>query len=164
MDERHEELIAGYLKYLEWIRLPEGFSPDPQNIADVLAHHEQLAATNPYSDAWDDFHLELGRHPKTGWTMLLAAIERCHASDLSNIGSGELEVFFFRNAIEFGDRIEHEIRTNARFLDAFKYAEMGGVPAHIWQRFNRVLAEMGVPEEQLSEWSWVDEDLYPPPN
>ena len=49
-------------------------------------------------------------------------------------------------------RFESEIRTNDRFLKAFQYVVMTGIPLAIQQRLNAAMADRGVDPKFLVEY------------
>lgn len=139
-----EVMVANYLRYLSAHRL------DDQSFND-----DELFA------AWEDVEECIDSDPELAWKVLLDVVDRCDPANRYIVGAGALETFFFQHVVPFSERIEEQLRTNAAFLDAFRFTYMGGVPERIWRHFNGILASLGVPEHELSEWSWVDTERYP---
>jgi hypothetical protein len=75
------------------------------------------------------------------------------APELRLVGAGDLESFVHVQAVPFADRIEREIRANARFRDAFCSLYIGSdTPEAIGRRFNAALRECGVDERHIIDW------------
>jgi hypothetical protein len=158
-DER-EDLVRRYLAYLEHVRLPSTAPATRVEYERLAGERSGLRVDEAHFQAWNDLQSCISHDPELAWSMLLELIARCDPSDLTMLGAGPLESFLYWQAIPFVDRFEAELRTNPRFFDAFRSLHMGGIPERIWRRLNEVLAELGVPRDQLAEW-WTDEELYP---
>ena len=138
-----EILVANYLSYLQAHR-----------VADESFSDDEFAA-------WEDVEECVVDDPELAWKVLLEVIKRCDPAQRYLIGAGVLETFFFHHVVGFSERIEEQLHTNAAFFAAFRFTYMGGVPERIWRYFNGILAALGVPENELCEWNWVDTDRYP---
>ena len=127
------DLVDSYLKYLELVR------------GDVQA-----------DDAtWEEFH-ELSRsNPRVAWQLLLEVLERCAEEDVALVGAGVVQDLLYLHP-ELAPELESEIRSNDRFLRAFQYVAMTGVPLDVQRKLNAALADRGVDPKFLAEY---DEEI-----
>ena len=155
-----ETTVQGYLAYLSHYRIsPERRSEPQQRDNSTLSVDRD---NESYFDEWETVDALITDDPDEAWQVLLETIARCHEDDLYLIGCGELENFFVLNVVSYSGRIEEQLRANPRFFSAFRWVRMGGVPEEAWRHFNSVLAELGVPPEEIIEWwTWVDENDGP---
>lgn len=144
MMREQEVLVEQYLGYLGSVR-----KNDPS-----LGDEAEFAA-------WEAVEECIHRDPECAWEVLLSVLDRCDPAERYLVGTGALETFVFENVIAFSDRMEHQLRSNSAFFETFRFTYMGGVPERIWRHFNAVLAELGVPDNELHEWNWVDTERYP---
>lgn len=115
-----------------------------------------LPDENPYEDAWETVDDLLSTTPDAAWPLLLEIVERCDDRDLGMFGAGALATLLVRHPAKFAGRFEHEIRTNDRFLRAFQYTAMSGVPLPIQQQLNAAQRDRGVDPKFIVEY---DEEL-----
>lgn len=162
MDNKdRENLVRRYLAYLEHVRLPALVPTSREAYERFASERRARRVDDVHFQAWDDFQWCVSHDPELAWSILLELIARCDSADLGMLGAGDLESFLYEHAVPFADRFEAELRANPRFFEAFRSVYMGGVPERIWRHLNEVLAELGVPRDQIVEW-WTDEQKYPP--
>lgn len=127
------ELADSYLRYLELVRV------DPQ----------------AEDDTWEEFHELCRSNPRAAWQLLLEVLERCAEEDVSLVGAGVVQDLLFLHP-ELAPQFEDAIRSNDRFLRAFQYVAMTGVPLDVQRRLNAALADRGVDPKFLAEY---DEEI-----
>jgi hypothetical protein len=141
-DEDNRRLVDAYLAYLEHVRVPSW--PPP--------------AENPHDEAWEQFDELITSHPRVAWTLLLEVVQRCAEDDLPMVGAGILEPLLAHDPALAGE-YESQIRTNDRFLKAFQYAAMTGVPLEAQRQVNAAMAARGVDAKFLVEYDeTIEED------
>ena len=136
--EEQSELVASYLRYLASIRLPADFSDDEGD--------EQ-----PPDEAWEAFDEVIAKQPQTAWTLLLEVVSRCEEDDLPMVGAGLVESVLWRHP-RLADAFERQIRRDDRFLQAFQYVGMTGVPLPVQQQLNKALLDRGVDPRYVVEY------------
>src|SRR3954447_6625663 len=145
-------VIATYLKYLRWNRLPFTLPTSRKQAAKRLSQITTRADENPYADEVDLFGI-IHSEPELAWELLLEIIAEAEESELYLLGAGDLETFVSNQAVAYADRILDEIRTNTKFRKAFESLYLGGdMPALIGHRFNDALRDAGVVEENIIDW------------
>ena len=127
------ELADAYVKYLEHVRV------------------DTAGQDNPNEDAWEQFDTLSRSNPRAAWKVLLEIVERCGDDDLSLLGASVLADFVVLHP-DFAPQFEESIRTNDRFLKAFQYVAMSGVPLDVQRRMNAAMADRGVDRKFLVEY------------
>lgn len=127
--EEKNQLVESYLRYLT--------DPDPQD------------------ETWDAFHELAMSDPRGAWEILLDVSRRCPDDDLAMLGAGAVQHLLFLHP-ELAPEFEAQIRSDNRFLKAFQYVAMTGVPLAVQQRLNGALADRGVDPKYLVEY---DEEI-----
>ena len=146
------EIIAAYLKYLRWNRLPFTLPASREQAAELLSQIATRADENPYADEVDLFGI-IHSEPELAWELLLEIIAQAEEPELYLLGAGDLETFVSNQAVAYADRIVDEIRTNSKFRKAFESLYLGSdMPALVGRRFNDALREAGVEEENIRDW------------
>lgn len=144
--EENNALVEAYLQYLEHSRA---------YLEGLLAESPQRQAAD--DEAWETFHELSRRDAATAWTLILEVLRRCADEDLSLIGAGLLEEFVVLHPEMVAD-FDAMIRSNDRFLRAFQYVAMTGVPLPVQQRLNAALRARGVDPKWLVEYDETLED------
>lgn len=138
-DEEQNELVQSYLTYLEHTRLDE------------------FASTAEDDEAWQRFHDLSRKDARTAWKLLLEVLARCGDDDVALLGAGLLGDFVVLHP-DFAREFEADIRTNDRFLKAFQYVAMTGVPLEVQRKMNAAMGERGVDPKFLVEYDEEIED------
>src|SRR4051794_22092271 len=145
-------VIAAYLKYLRWNRLPFTVPNSREQAAELLAQIKARADENPYADEAELFDI-IHSEPESAWELLLEIIAQADESELYLLGAGDLETFVSNQAVDYADRIVDQIRTNSKFRKAFESLDLGSdMPALVGRRFNDALRDAGVEEENIIDW------------
>lgn len=137
-NEDNRRLVDAYLAYLEHVRVPTW--PPPSD--------------NPHDEAWEEFHGLITGTPRVAWTLVLEVLQRCADDDLPMVGAATLEPLLAHEPSLAGE-FESQIRTNDRFLKAFQYAAMTGVPLDAQRQLNAAMAARGVDAKFLVEYDEV---------
>lgn len=140
-DEDNRRLVDAYLAYLEHVRVPS-WPPPPDN---------------PHDEAWEEFDALITSDPRAAWKLVLEVLQRCDSEDLSMVGAGILEPLL-AHAPALAGEFESQIRSSDRFLKAFQYAGMTGVPLDAQRQLNAAMAERGVDPKFLVEYDEVIEE------
>ena len=148
--EERDTLVSEYLKHLKYQRMPVPMSREAMERD--LAESKRRVETDPYFDAWVDLDYLCHNDPEAALSVILALIERCDKEDLGTLGAGPIESLVWKHARLLVDRLEHLLRTNSRFFEAYESVNMGGVPLTIQRRLNEILVEGGVPRESICEF------------
>lgn len=135
-DQENEELIRSYLEYLQDVRTDRAGMDD---------------------EAWERLEPVLSGNGQRAWKLALEILGRCDEEDVTMVGAGLLQTLLFSHP-KLVERFENELRSNDRFLRAFQYVAMTGVPLAVQRRLNEAMAERGVDPKFLVEYDEVEED------
>ena len=128
----------------------------------VTAYLEYLTRLRTGGDAaesaWEDLDELLSDSPEKAWPVVLEILEKCDEEDVSMMGAGVLERLLLAHPKKFVERFEDRIRNDDRFLRAFQYAAMTGVPLPVQQPLNAALLDRGVDPKLVVEYDEVVED------
>lgn len=119
------------------------------------AYLQYLTDPDPQDETWDEFHELASSNPRAAWEILLEVSRRCGDDDLAMLGAGAVQHLLFLHP-ELAPQFEAQIRSDDRFLKAFQYVAMTGVPLPVQQRLNTALADRGVDRKFLVEY---DEEI-----
>ena len=136
-EQEQNELVQSYVTYLEHTRIDE------------------FASTAADDEAWERFHELSRKDARTAWKLILEVLSRCGDDDVALVGAGLLGDFVVLHP-EFASELEEAIRSNDRFLKAFQYVAMTGVPLEVQRRMNSAMGARGVDPKFLAEY---DEEL-----
>lgn len=151
--EEREAVVAAYLKYLEWVRMPAELPTSREEMERMIADVDAKVRDNPHVDGWEEVEWLTQHDPQTAWSVFLESIARCDPQDLSTIGAGSLETFVSDHGVQFLHEILREIADNERFREAFRFLNLGSdFPAEEGRRINQALVDQGVPEHELIDW------------
>ena len=117
----------------------------------VDAYLRYLTDPDPQDEAWDEFHELATTDPCAAWEILLEVSKRCGDDDLAMLGAGAAQHLLFLRP-ELAPQFEAQISSDDRFLKAFQYVAMTGVPLAVQQRLNAALAGRGVDPKFLVEY------------
>ena len=131
-----DDLVAAYLEYLTRVR----------------------TGGDAAETAWVDLDELLSDAPEKAWPVVLEILGKCDEEDVSMMGAGVLERLLSEHPKKFAARFEERIRSDDRFLRAFQYAAMTGVPLPVQQQINAALLDRGVDPKLVVEYDEVVEE------
>jgi hypothetical protein len=150
--EEEQNLIDDYLKYLEYVRLPEKLPTTKEESKQLIEEISARTAANPYFEAWETLDDLVDDDPEAAWKISLAILEQCNERDYGALGAGPLEQLIWHHWSILVDRFDGEIARDERFRDAFTYIRMGGVPLAVQRRLNEALVRAGIAPDSLIEF------------
>ncbi len=121
----------------------------------VESYLRYLTEPDPQDETWDEFHELAVSDPRGAWEILLEVSRRCGDDDLAMLGAGAVQHLLFLHP-GLAPEFEAQVRADDRFLKAFQYVAMTGVPLAVQQRLNAALADRGVDPKFLVEY---DEEI-----
>jgi hypothetical protein len=144
------ELIEAYLRRLNQLAAVHVSKPDLDDVRNAL---QELPGDEEYFAAWERIEELVESEPAVAWPLLLEIIKRAPANALHIVGAGPFEDFLVAHATQYRTEISQELQNDPHFRRTFQMAYLYDVPEQVWRHFNSVLAEVGVPSEQLRDWS-----------
>ena len=136
MNAEHEALVSSWLAYLEAVRAGGEFD----------------------DDVWERFEELVTRQPKAALEVALAVVARAEEDDLSLIGTGVLQSLLVQHPQMAAKEFEAQVRSSDRFLQAFQYTAMTGVPLEIQRKLNAALLGRGVDPKYVVEYDESEDD------
>ena len=137
MNTELEALVSSWLAYLEAVR--DGGELDDD-------------------DVWERFEELVTRQPKAALDVALEVVARAGEEDLSLIGTGVLQSLLVQHPQMAAKEFEAQLRASGRFLKAFQYTAMTGVPLEVQRRLNAALLERGVDPKFVVEYDESEDD------
>jgi hypothetical protein len=89
---------------------------------------------------------------EAAWTVLLQIIAEAPEIHLYIVGAGPLECLISHAHEDLSERVISELKSNPRFLRAFRSVYLYDVPEATWRAFNEAMVEAGIPASELA-WS-----------
>ena len=136
MTPGHDHIVEAYLSYLRQLRSDASFE----------------------DDAWEQFDEIAGRQPKAAFSIAVEIVSRADEDDLSLIGTALLASLLARHPGVVAAEFETALRSNDRFLRAFQYAAMTGVPLETQRRLNAAMLDRGVDPKFVVEYEESEEE------
>ena len=136
MNAEHEALVSSWLAYLEAVRAGGEFD----------------------DDVWERFEELITRQPKAAMEVAVSVVDRADEEDLSLIGTGVLQNLLVEHPQMAAKEFEAQVRSSDRFLKAFQYTAMTGVPLELQRKLNTALLERGVDPKFVVEYDESDDD------
>jgi hypothetical protein len=128
----------------------------PSNEQELIAAQELARHALQTDDsfwAWEELHDIVATDAESAWEVLLQIIADAPEQHLYIVGAGPLEDVVRQGYESLSVRIVDELKTNPRFLKAFRSVYLFDVPEPIWRAFNDAMVEAGVPPSELTTWS-----------
>ena len=130
MTPGHEQIVEAYLSYLRQLRSDASFE----------------------DDAWEQFDEIARRQPKAAFSIALEIVNRADEDDLALIGTSLMAGLIVQHPRAVATEFEAALRSNDRFLRAFQYAAMTGVPLETQRRLNAAMLARGVDPKFVVEY------------
>jgi hypothetical protein len=144
------KLFEAYLARLNQLASVRVAQPNLQAAREAV---QELPVDENYFAAWERIDEIVENEPEIAWPLLLEIVDRAAEGSLHIVGAGPLEDFLVAHSREYQDAISEQLRSNARFRRAFQMAYLYDLPEEIWRHFNSVLITIGVPPEDVRDWS-----------
>ena len=136
MNSENESIVTAWLAYLEAVRAGGEFD----------------------DDVWERFEELVTRQPKAAMEVALAVVTRAEEEDLALIGTGVLQNLLVEHPQMAAKEFEAQLRSSDRFLKAFQYTAMTGVPLELQRKLNTALLERGVDPKFVVEYDESEDD------
>jgi uncharacterized protein DUF6869 len=144
------ELLEAYLRRLNQLAAVRVSELNLQNARDAL---QELSVDKDYYAAWERIEELVASEPAVAWPLLLQIVQLAPENSLHIVGAGPLEDFLVAHSEQYLAEISQQLQHDLHFRRAFQMAYLYDLPERVWRHFNSVLAELGVPSDQLRDWS-----------
>lgn len=103
--------------------------------------------------AWEEIQDLVATDTEVAWAVLLQIIAEAPEIHLYIVGAGPLEFLISHTHERFAGRVINELKSNLRFLKAFRSVCLYDVPEPTWRAFNDAVVEAGISASELTAWS-----------